>query len=128
MTIPEACQLAVQAAAMGQGGALFVLDMGQPGKIAGLARDLMQLPCPAPAAIATQFMGSRPGEKLFEELSSTEEQARKTQPPQIFIGRSRVEPWAEINRQIDELGPLADAFDVAALVAKIKEVVPEYEQ
>src|SRR5207237_1103014 len=50
------------------------------------------------------------------------------QHPQIFIGRSRVKPWEEINREIDELGQLADAFDVAALVAKIKEVVPEYEQ
>ena len=53
---------------------------------------------------------------------------RKTRHPQIFIGRSRVMPWEEINRQIDELGELADCADVAGLVAKIKEVVPEYEQ
>jgi G6PDH family F420-dependent oxidoreductase len=60
--------------------------------------------------------------------AESEEQARKTAHPQIFIGRSRVEPWAKINRQIDELGQLAEAGDAAALVAKIKEVVPEYEQ
>jgi FlaA1/EpsC-like NDP-sugar epimerase len=127
MTIPEACQLVLQAAAMGRGGELFVLDMGQPVKIVDLARDLIRLSCSSPDDIEIRFMGVRPGEKLFEELSSTEEQVRKTQHPQIFIGRSRVEPWAEINCQIEELGQLADSADVAALVAKIKQIVPEYE-
>jgi FlaA1/EpsC-like NDP-sugar epimerase len=128
MTIPEACQLVLQAAAMGRGGELFVLDMGQPVKIVDLARDLIRLSCPSPDDIEIRFTGVRPGEKLFEELSSTEEQVSKTQHPQIFIGRSRVKPWDEINRRIDELGVLADSTDAAGLVAKIKEVVPEYEQ
>jgi FlaA1/EpsC-like NDP-sugar epimerase len=128
MTIPEACQLVLQAAAMGKGGELFVLDMGQPVKIVDLARDLIRLTCSSPDDVEIRFMGVRPGEKLFEELASTEEQARKTQHPHIFIGRSRVMPWDEINRQIDQLGELADFADAAGLVAKIKEVVPEYEQ
>jgi FlaA1/EpsC-like NDP-sugar epimerase len=128
MTIPEACQLVLQAAAMGQGGELFVLDMGQPVKIVDLARDLIRLAGPSASDVEIHFSGVRPGEKLFEELASTEERVKKTQHPHIFIGRSRVEPWAEINRQIDELGELADSADVARLVAKIKEVVPEYEQ
>jgi FlaA1/EpsC-like NDP-sugar epimerase len=128
MTIPEACQLVLQAAAMGQGGELFVLDMGQPVKIVDLARDLIRLAGPSASDVEIRFMGVRPGEKLFEELSSKEEQVRKTRHPQIFIGRARAKPWEEINRQIDELGELADGADVAGLVARIKEVIPEYEQ
>lgn len=127
MTIPEACQLVLQAAAMGNGGELFVLEMGQQVKIVDLARDLIRLTGCSLSDVEIRFMGIRPGEKLFEELSSTEEQVRKTLHPQIYVGRSRAKPWEEINRQIDELGELADSTDVARLVAKIKEVVPEYE-
>src|SRR5207237_3534410 len=108
-TIPEACQLVLQAAAMGKGGELFVLDMGQPVKIVDLARDVIRLSGPSASDIEIHFSGVRPGEKLFEELSSTEEQVAKTQHPPIFIGRSRVKPWEEISREIEELARLADS-------------------
>jgi FlaA1/EpsC-like NDP-sugar epimerase len=124
MTTPEASQLVLQAGAMGDGGEIFVLDMGKPVKIADLARDLITLSGFEPDVdIAVEFTGMRPGEKLFEELSVDSENAVKTRHPKIFVGRFRPYPWEQLQRQLKELGELADREDVRR---KFREIVPEY--
>jgi len=128
MTIPEACQLVIQAAAMGAGGELFILDMGEPVKIVDLARDLIQLSGLEPDEdIEIRFTGLRPGEKLFEELSLGEEDALKTSHPRIFIGRVKAADLDWINGLIDALGVLAMGSDARPVFSKLKEIVPEYE-
>jgi FlaA1/EpsC-like NDP-sugar epimerase len=126
MTIPEACQLVLQAASMGQGGEIFVLDMGEPVKIVDLARDLVRLSGLLPEEIEIRFTGLRPGEKLFEELTFKEENARKTHHPKIFIGRLHPHEWHMVNRQLQELQELVGDSDVSAMFRKLKEIVPEY--
>lgn len=126
MTIPEASQLVLQAGTMGKGGEIFILDMGEPVKIADLARDLITLSGLEPDVdVEIRFTGIRPGEKLFEELSVDAESTDKTRHPKIFVGRFRPHPWAEVERQVAELGSLAGerAEDVRA---KFREIVPEY--
>ncbi len=127
MTIPEACQLVLQAGSMGRGGEIFILDMGAPVKILDLARDLIRLSGLTPDRdIAIRFTGIRPGEKLFEELALDEESAAKTHHPRIFVGRLKPQSWEAINRHIDELIELAAAPDADAVRAKFREIVPEY--
>jgi FlaA1/EpsC-like NDP-sugar epimerase len=87
MTIPEACQLVMEAAAMGKGGEIFVLDMGEPVKIVDLARDLIRLSGFSEGEIPIEFTGVRLGEKLFEELSTAGEDMTKTRHPKIYIGK-----------------------------------------
>jgi FlaA1/EpsC-like NDP-sugar epimerase len=128
MTIPEACQLVLQAGSMGRGGEIFILDMGEPVKIVDLARDLIRLSGLTPDRdIDIRFTGVRPGEKLFEELALNEENASRTHHPRIFVGRLKAQSWEEINRHIDELVGLAAGPDTDRVQAKFKEIVPEYE-
>jgi FlaA1/EpsC-like NDP-sugar epimerase len=128
MTIPEACQLVLQAAAMGKGGELFILDMGEPVKIVDLARDLIRLSGLRPDEdVEIHFTGLRPGEKLFEELSLGEEEALKTKHPRIFIGKVRVPELDWINRVVDDLHTLALGCEVIDIHRKFKEIVPEYQ-
>ena len=88
MTIPEACQLVMEAAAMGAGGEIFVLDMGEPVKIVDLARDLITFSGFSPGEdIQIEYSGLRPGEKLFEEIGFDSEKMDRTRHPKIFIGR-----------------------------------------
>lgn len=126
MTIPEACQLVLQAASMGQKGEIFILDMGEPVKIVDLANDLIHLSGVPAGSIEVHFTGMRPGEKLFEELSLEEEQAEKTAHPRIFVGRVRSLDWEEINRHLEDLRELADCPDASQIHDKFKEIVPEY--
>jgi FlaA1/EpsC-like NDP-sugar epimerase len=125
MTIPEASQLVLQAGVMGNGGEIFVLDMGQPVKIADLARDLITLSgLTVGEDIEIEFTGLRPGEKLFEELSVDAEHAEKTRHPGIFVGRFRPCDWDELQ---DQLGLLARTpSDPSAVRAQLKRIVPEY--
>jgi FlaA1/EpsC-like NDP-sugar epimerase len=126
MTIPEASQLVLQAGAMGKGGEIYVLDMGQPVKIADLARDLIVLSgFKVGEEIEIQFTGLRPGEKLFEELSVDGEHADKTKHPKIFVGRFRPCDWEELQAKLDRLAK-TPANDGAAVRAQLKAIVPEY--
>jgi FlaA1/EpsC-like NDP-sugar epimerase len=128
MTIPEACQLVLQAAAMGKGGELFILDMGQPVKIVDLARDLIRLSGLVPDVdVEIRFTGLRPGEKLFEELSLGEEDTLKTRHPRIFIGKVKAANFHWLSNLIDDLEESAVAHDVSRIYGKLKEIVPEYQ-
>jgi FlaA1/EpsC-like NDP-sugar epimerase len=127
MTIPEACQLVMQAGAMGAGGEIFVLDMGEPVKIVDLARDLIRLSGLEPERdIEIRFSGMRPGEKLFEELAVDEENVEKTKHPKIFVGRFRPYALEEVERGLAELHRVSDGTDEAQLRQAFKRLVPEY--
>jgi FlaA1/EpsC-like NDP-sugar epimerase len=128
MTIPEACQLVLQAAAMGKGGELFILDMGEPVKIVDLARELIRLSGLTPDHdVEIRFTGLRPGEKLFEELSLNDEAVDRTAHKRIFIGKVRVPELGRLIHRIDELAALAEGTDAGRIRSKFKEIVPEYE-
>ncbi len=127
MTIPEACQLILQAGAMGSGGQIFVLDMGEPVKIVDLARDLISLSGLVPGEdIEIKFTGMRPGEKLFEELATDDENAEKTTHPKIFVGRFRPYEWARVEQAFAELHRLSDGADREAIKRAFADLVPEY--
>jgi FlaA1/EpsC-like NDP-sugar epimerase len=127
MTIPEACQLIMQAGVMGRGGEIFVLDMGEPVKIVDLARDLIKLSGLDPDAdIEIKFTGVRPGEKLFEELAVDEESVDKTKHPKIYVGLFRPHPLAEVERGLQALHAHTDAADPKAIRTTLKKLVPEF--
>jgi FlaA1/EpsC-like NDP-sugar epimerase len=130
MTIPEACQLVLHAGTMGNGGEIFILDMGEPVKIVDLARDLIRLSGMTPEEdIAIQFSGIRPGEKLYEELSSDFESAEKTRHPKIFIGKaSRFTSTSleELEAGLEALRESASLSDDAAKREALGRLVPEF--
>lgn len=127
MTIPEATQLVLQAGSMGAGGEIFLLDMGKPVRIVTLAEELIQLSGFRPYEdIAIEFTGLRPGEKLYEELLVAGEGIQPTSHEKIMIARS-----TEINRdqllaQLEELYVLQRAIDQPGVIAKLREIVPEF--
>jgi FlaA1/EpsC-like NDP-sugar epimerase len=126
MTIPEAAQLVLQAGAMGAGGEIFVLDMGEPVKILDLARDTITLSGLKPFEdIEIVFTGTRPGEKLFEELATDGENADKTRHPKIFIGK--IEEFADekVKDALQRLYELSLDGRVDELRTYINEVLPE---
>jgi len=127
MTIPEASQLVLQAATMGKGGEIFVLDMGEPVKIVDLAKELITLSGFRPDEdIEITFTGTRPGEKLFEELSIKGEDMQPTRHPKIGIWTNIPMDSAKLHAGIDELVALAKTQDHKKIAQKIKELVPEY--
>jgi FlaA1/EpsC-like NDP-sugar epimerase len=128
MTIPEACQLVLQAGAMGRSGEILVLDMGEPVKIVDLARDLIALSGLREGDdIEIRFTGLRPGEKLFEELSVADEQVEKTVHPKVFIGRIKPHPWADVTRFLRELEAACDTPDGPGVVPILKQFITEYQ-
>jgi FlaA1/EpsC-like NDP-sugar epimerase len=127
MTIPEASQLVLQAATMGKGGEIFVLDMGEPVKIVDLAKELITLSGFRPVEdIEIVFTGPRPGEKLFEELRIEGEDMQRTNHPKISIWKNIPMDRDKLRAGIAELAHLAAAADGSAMTSKIKELVPEY--
>ncbi len=129
MTIPEASQLVLQAATMGRGGEIFILDMGEPVRIADLAEDLIRLSGLRPGDdIEIKFSGVRPGEKLFEELSVAEENADKTLHPKIFVGRLPTTPLDKLRAQILGFTAVVDELSVDVVRERLCGVVPELTQ
>ncbi|MDA7512466.1 polysaccharide biosynthesis protein, partial [Verrucomicrobia bacterium] len=127
MTIPEAVGLVMQSGAMGQGGEIFVLDMGEPVKIVNLARQLIGLSGLVPDDdIDIEFVGLRPGEKLFEELQHTDENTRPTEHEKIFCFVSEPRKLEEIETIFDGLRPILHSAEPAELKLNLKEAVPEY--
>jgi FlaA1/EpsC-like NDP-sugar epimerase len=128
MTIPEAAQLVLEAGAMGGGGEIFVLDMGEPVKIVDLARDMIQLSGLRPDVdIDIEFTGIRPGEKLFEELSIAGEDVSVTKHPKIGIWRHRPEDWDRLCAGIRSLVAIADDAAHPEIVARLRSLVPEFQ-
>ena len=126
MTIPEAAQLVLQAGALGKGGEIFVLDMGDPVKIVDLARDLIELSGLRPDIdIQIEFTGTRPGEKLFEELLHNEETFDTTPHPKIVVGRFHSTPAEIVNKGLATLRAVALAGDEDAIRRIISHMVPE---
>jgi FlaA1/EpsC-like NDP-sugar epimerase len=128
MTIPEASQLVLQAAATGQGGQIFLLDMGEPVRIVDLARDLITLSGFRPGEdIEIVFTGIRPGEKLFEELRTDGEDIAPTTHEKVNVWRTGEMDWEQINTGINRLGDVLSCSDRARIIALLKDLVPEYE-
>jgi FlaA1/EpsC-like NDP-sugar epimerase len=129
MTIPEACKLILQAGAMGEGGEIFVLDMGTPIKIVDMARDLIRRSGFKPDVdIEIKFIGLRPGEKLHEELVTEGEGIVPSAHEKIFVlkGENNYNlNW--LNQKIEELVRLSIEQDAEGIKSKLQEIVPEYQ-
>lgn len=127
MSIPEACRLVLEAAALGQGYEIFVFDMGKPVKISDLAENMIRLAGYKPGEdIQIQYTGLRPGEKLYEELLNTKENTLPTKNKKIFLAKVREFPYSEVEKNVEELIELASKIDLFSSVKKMKEMVPEY--
>jgi len=127
MTIPEACQLVLQAAAIAEGGQICVLDMGQPVRIADLARDLILLSGFKPDEdIRIEYTGIRPGEKLCEELSTLLENTVPTSHSKIRIYAGNGFPHESLEQWLDSLGAICRSRDLGRLVMALKEAVADY--
>ena len=127
MTIPEAVQLVLQASTMGNGGEIFVLDMGEPITIVELAKNLIRLSGLDPERnIGIVYTGLRPGEKLFEELKLDGEGVKATSHPKIRVLDGGTVDFAKISRWLEELSALVETKCVSGLVRKLQEIVPEY--
>ncbi|RKU13094.1 hypothetical protein C6503_16220 [Candidatus Poribacteria bacterium] len=128
MTIPEAVQLLIQAGAMGNGGEILMLDMGEPIKILDLAQDLIRLSgLEVDRDIKIAFTGLEPGEKLYEELLTPKEGVTATKHQRIFVAQLEEIEERQLLSQIDELSQLADALDAEGIVTKFQELVPTYQ-
>lgn len=127
MLIPEACQLILQAGAMGSGGEIFVLDMGEPVKIDEMARDLIRFSGFEPDVdIKIEYVGLRPGEKLYEELLTEGENVMPTDHGEIMVLKSRECEFSDIKIKIDELKQFAHAQKSEEIRRVLKNIVPEY--
>ncbi len=126
MTIPEACQLVLEAATMGKGGEIFVFEMGNSIKIAELAKKMIQLSgLEIGKDIELKFTGLRPGEKLYEELLANEENTIPTHHQKILIAKTRVESDEQM-KNIQKLVDLCILQDNTAIVKQMKYIVPEF--
>ena len=124
MLIPEACKLVLEAGTKGNGGEIFVFDMGQPVKIADLAKRMIALSNAQNVQI--EYTGLREGEKLYEEVLSEMEGTKPTFHEKIRIAQVREYDYSEVSREIDELVDIAKKFDNMETVRKMKAIVPEY--
>jgi len=127
MTIPEACCLVMEASTLGDGGEIFVFDMGKPVKIVDLARNMIRLAGYTPEKdIPIIFTGLRPGEKLYEELLNQKELTLPTNNSKIMIARVREFDYEQVNKQVDELIKISQIDKPFTTVTFMKKIVPEY--
>ena len=127
MTIPEACQLVLEAGCMGRGGEIFVFDMGEPVKILDLAKKMIRLAgLKLNVDIQIHFTGLRPGEKLYEELLATNENTLPTHNDKIMIGQVRPHKYAEVNTAISQILYYLNVENNEMIVARMKELIPEF--
>jgi FlaA1/EpsC-like NDP-sugar epimerase len=124
MLIPEACKLVLEAGTKGNGGEIFVFDMGKPVKIADLAKRMIKLS--GAKNVEIKFTGLRPGEKLYEEVLNELEGTKPTFHEKIRIAEVREYDYDKVSKDIDELIEISKKYDDMATVAKMKEIVPEY--
>lgn len=128
MTIPEAAQLILQAGTMGRGGEIFVLDMGEPVKIAYLAEQLIRLSGKRPGDnIKIEFTGLRPGEKLYEELFHESEKLAGTTHPKILLANSRSMDFTQMQQCLDQLSSACEADNSAQIYDLLCQLVPEHQ-
>ena len=127
MTIPEACRLVMEAATLGRGNEIFVFEMGQPVKIADLARRMIELAgLKVGEDIEIEYTGLRPGEKLYEEVLSTKENTLPTTNEKIHIAKVRQYDYDVVAEQIAQLTEYASEVNIAKTVRLMKRIVPEY--
>lgn len=127
MTIPEACQLVLEAGAMGNGGEIYIFDMGKPVKIIDLARKMIRLAGLIPDVdIEIKVTGLRPGEKLYEELLNDNAKTLPTHHEKIMVAQDVCEDYEEVSVAIDELINISRTHDGKKIVAKMKNIVSEY--
>ena len=126
MLIPEAVQLVLQAGLMGQGGEIFVLEMGEPVRIADLARDLIRMSGFGEDEIRIEFTGLRPGEKLYEELLTDQERTLPTPHPKLRVAQSEGSPDAQWQHDLEDWLSGAAPASANELKLKLKTFVPEY--
>ena len=124
MLISEACKLVLEAGAKGHGGEIFVFDMGEPVRIADLARRMISLS--GASDVRIEFTGLRPGEKLYEEVINEEENTLPSFHNKIRIAKVREYSYAVICKEVDELIAISKRYDDMETVKKMKEIVPEY--
>lgn len=127
MTIPEACQLVLEAGAMGKGGEIYIFDMGKPVKIIDLAKKMIKLAGFIPdKEIKIQIVGLRPGEKLYEELLNDTSKTLPTHHEKIMISEEILDEFEDLNTDIEELIDVANHFENDHIVMKMKKIVPEF--
>ena len=124
MLIPEACKLVLEAGTKGNGGEIFVFDMGKPVKIIDLARRMIALS--GAKDVEIKITGLRQGEKLYEEVLNELEGTKPSFHEKIRIAEVRQYDYDEVNKSIEELTEIAKDFENMATVKKMKEIVPEY--
>lgn len=124
MLIPEACELVLEAGTKGEGGEIFVFDMGKPVRIADLARRMIKLS--GAKGVEIKYTGLRDGEKLYEEVLSESEATKPSFHEKIRIACVREYDWSDVSREIDALIAQSHTYDDMAVVASMKHLVPEY--
>ena len=124
MLIPEACKLVIEAGTMGNGGEIYVFDMGKPVKIADLAKRMIRLS--GAKDIEIKYTGLRDGEKLYEEVLNDEEITVPTFHPKIKVAKVREYGFEDVSEVIDELVSTAPGSDDMQIVARMKVIVPEF--
>ena len=124
MLIPEACELLLEAGTKGEGGEIFVFDMGKPVRIADLARRMIELS--GAKGVEIKYTGLRDGEKLYEEVLSESEATKPSFHEKIRIACVREYDWSDVSREIDALIAQSHTYDDMAVVASMKRIVPEY--
>jgi len=127
MTIPEACELVLEAGAMGEGGEIYIFDMGESIKIVDLAKRMIVLSgLEVNKDVEIHFTGLREGEKLYEELLNNTENAKPTHHEKILIAKVKEEPYLKVSKEVENLIRIAENKDETELVGYMKKLVPEF--